>query len=346
MRALVKEAMEQGALGVASSLSGPPGSWIDTDTLVAMCEVASRYGGIYSTHMRTEGRGVFESVAEAIEIGRRAQRAGGHHSPQDRRARDVGPDAGADGHDRGSARSAAQDVQANVYPYRAGQNNLSSIIPPWAHEGGSQAMIARLKDPALRPRLENEINHGIPGTNWYNHYTATGGWDGMLLVSFSNPKYKQFEGKRMSDVIQATGQAGHRRALRAADRTTTARCPTVYFHHSEEDMRYALKQPWVSIGSDGTAVTTEGPLAAGNPHPRYFGTFPRVLGRYVRDEKVITMEEAIRKMTSANAAKMRQYDRGLLRPGMAADVTVFNAATIIDNATYEKPLATRPAWST
>ena len=113
--------------------------------------------------------------------------------------------------------------------------------------------------------------------------------------------------------------------------------PTVYFHHSEDDMRYALRQPWVSIGSDGTAVTTEGPLAAGNPHPRYFGTFPRVLGRYVREEKVITLEDAIRKMTSANAAKIHQYDRGLLRPGMAADVTVFNAATIIDNATYEKP---------
>ena len=227
-------------------------------------------------------------------------------------------------------------MQANVYPYRAGQNNLSSIIPPWAHEGGAQAMIQRLKDPALRPRLENEINHGIPGTNWYDHYTATGSWEGMLLVSLSNPKYKQFEGKRMSEVIAALGKPGIDVLFELLENNNGS-VPTVYFHHSEDDMRYALRQPWASIGSDGTAVTTEGPLAAGNPHPRYFGTFPRVLGRYVRDEKVITMEEAIRKMTSANAAKVHQYDRGLLRPGMAADVTVFNAATIIDNATYEKP---------
>jgi N-acyl-D-aspartate/D-glutamate deacylase len=337
MRGLVKEAMEQGALGVASSLSGPPGSWIDTDTLVAMCEVASRYGGIYSTHMRTEGQGVFESVAEAIEIGRRA------HVPVDIIHLKIAehkmwgqmPELTAS---IAAARSRGQDVQSNVYPYRAGQNNLSSIIPPWAHEGGAQAMIARLKDPSLRKRLEDEINHGIPGTNWYDHYTATGGWEGMLLVSFSNPKYKQFEGKRMSDVIKAVGKPGIDVLFELLENNRGS-VPTVYFHHSEDDMRYALKQPWVSIGSDGTAVTETGPLARGNPHPRYFGTFPRILGRYVRDEKVITMEEAVRKMTSANAAKVHQYDRGLLRPGMAADVTVFNAATIIDNATYEKPHA-------
>jgi N-acyl-D-aspartate/D-glutamate deacylase len=337
MRGLVKEAMEQGALGVASSLSGPPGSWIDTDTLVAMCEVASRYGGIYSTHMRTEGQGVFESVAEAIEIGRRA------HVPVDIIHLKIAehkmwgqmPELTAS---IAAARARGQDVQSNVYPYRAGQNNLSSIIPPWAHEGGSQALISRLKDPSLRKRLEDEINHGIPGTNWYDHYTATGGWDGMLLVSFSNPQYKRFEGKRMSDVIKTLGKPGIDVLFELLENNRGS-VPTVYFHHSEDDMRYALKQPWVSIGSDGTAVTETGPLARGNPHPRYFGTFPRILGRYVRDEKVITMEEAIRKMTSANAAKVHQYDRGLLRPGMAADVTVFNAATIIDNATYEKPHA-------
>jgi N-acyl-D-aspartate/D-glutamate deacylase len=335
MRGLVREAMEQGALGVASSLSGPPGSWIDTDTLVAMCEAASRYGGIYSTHMRTEGQGVFESVAEAIEIGRRA------HVPVDIIHLKIAehkmwgqmPELTAS---IAQARARGQDVQANVYPYRAGQNNLSSIIPPWAHEGGAQAMIARLRDPSLRGRLQNEIEHGIAGTNWYDHYTATGGWDGMLLVSLSNPKYKQFEGKRMSEVIQSLGKPGIDTLFELLENNNGS-VPTVYFHHSEDDMRYALRQPWVSIGSDGTAVTTEGPLAAGHPHPRYFGTFPRVLGRYVREEKVITLEEAIRKMTSANAAKIHQFDRGLLRPGMAADVTVFNAGTIIDNATYEKP---------
>jgi N-acyl-D-aspartate/D-glutamate deacylase len=335
MRALVVEAMEQGALGVASSLSGPPGSWIDTDTLVAMCEAASKYGGIYSTHMRTEGRGVFESVAEAIEIGRRANVPVDiiHLKIAEHTMWGQMPELTAT---IAAARARGQDVQSNVYPYRAGQNNLASIIPPWAHEGGAARMIERLKDPSMRPRLEDEINHGIAGTNWYNHYTATGGWDGMLLVTLSNPKYKQFEGKRMSEVIAALKKPPID-ALFDLLINNNGSVPTVYFHHSEDDMRYALKQPWVSIGSDGTAVTETGPLAAGNPHPRYFGTFPRILGRYVRDEKIITMEDAIRKMTSANAAKIHQFDRGLLRPGMAADVTVFNADTIIDHATYEKP---------
>ncbi len=335
MRALVKEAMEQGALGVASSLSGPPGSWIDTGTLVAMCEVASRYGGIYSTHMRTEGRGVFESVAEAIEIGRRANVPVDiiHLKIAEHEMWGQMPELVAT---IAAARARGQDVQANVYPYRAGQNNLASIIPPWAHEGGAQALIQRLRDPALRPRLEREINYGILGTNWYNHYTATGGWDGMLLVALSNPQYKLFEGKRMSEVIQMMGKPGIDTLFDLLINNNGS-VPTVYFHHSEDDMRYALKQAWVSIGSDGTAVSTEGPLAAGNPHRRYFGTFPRVLGRYVREERVLTLEDAIRKMTSANAAKIHQYDRGLLRPGMPADITVFNADTIIDNATYGKP---------
>jgi len=301
-----------------------------------MCEVASKYGGIYSTHMRTEGRGVFESVAEAIEIGRRA------HVPVDIIHLKIAehtmwgqmPELTAS---IAAARAKGQDVQANVYPYTAGQNDLNAIVPPWAQEGGADAMIKRLKDPALRPRLEKEINNGIPGSpNWYNHYTATGSWEGMLLVSLSNPKYKQFEGKRMSEVIKTLGKPGIDTLFELLE-NNGGTVPTVYFHHSEKDMRYALSQPWVSIGSDGTAIPTEGPLAAGHPHPRYFGTFPRLLGRYVRDEKVLTLEDAIRKMTSANAAKAQQYDRGFLRPGMAADVTVFNLATIIDHATFEKP---------
>jgi N-acyl-D-aspartate/D-glutamate deacylase len=335
MRAVVREAMEQGALGVASSLSGPPGNWIDTDTLVAMCEVAGRYGGIYSTHMRTEGQGVFESVAEAIEIGRRARVPVDiiHLKIAEHKLWGQMPELIST---IAQARANGQEVEAHVYPYRAGQNNLSSIIPPWAHEGGRKALIARLQDASLRPRLEREILHGIPGSNWYNHYTATGDWEGMLLVSFSNPAYKRFEGKRMSEVIKTLNK-NPIDALFDVLIANSGSVPTVYFHHSEDDMRYALKQPFVSIGSDGTAVAAEGPLARGNPHPRYYGTFPRVLGRYVREAKLLTLEDAIRKMTSANAAKVRLYDRGLLRPGMAADITVFNADTVIDKATYEQP---------
>ena len=335
MRAVVREAMEQGALGVASSLSGPPGVWIDTDTLVAMCEAAAPYGGIYSTHIRTEGEGVFKAVSEAMEIGRRARIPVDviHLKIAEHKLWGKMPDLVSL---ITAARAQGQLVEANVYPYRAGQNNLASIVPPWAHEGGAGAMIQRLKEPALRSRMESEILNGIPGSDWYNHYTATGGWEGMLLVTLRNPKYKQFEGNRMSEVIKAMGKPPLDVLFELLTENGGS-VPTVYFHHAEDDMRYALKQPFVSIGSDGSAVKTEGPLAAGNPHPRYYGTFPRVLGRYVREEKLISLEEAVRKMTSANAAKIRLYDRGLLRPGQWADVTVFNPNTIIDNATFEKP---------
>ncbi|MBL8221816.1 MAG: amidohydrolase family protein, partial [Bryobacterales bacterium] len=335
MRRHVREAMEDGALGVASSLSGPPGSWIDTDTLVAMCGEASKYNGIYSTHMRTEGFGVFESVAEALDIGRRAKVPVdiihlkiAEHKLWGKMPELIGVIA--------NARAQGQEVEAHVYPYRAGQNNLATIIPPWAHEGGRDAMLGRLKDASLRARLEKEILNGIPGSNWYNHYTATGSWEGMLLVRLSNPQYRKYEGKRMNQVIREMG-LGPIDALFRLLIDNAGSAPTVYFHHSEEDMRHALKQPFVSIGSDGAAVATSGPLSEGNPHPRWYGTFPRILGRYVRDEKVITLEEAIRKMTSANAAKIRVYDRGLLRAGMAADITVFDPAKVIDHATFEKP---------
>jgi N-acyl-D-amino-acid deacylase len=333
MRALVRQAMEDGAFGVASSLTGPPGAWIDTETLVAMCEAAAPYGGSYSTHNRHEGSGVFNAVAEAIEIGRRA------HVPVDVIHLKISEHSLWGKMPKliemiNVARAEGAEVQANVYPYRAGQNDLSAIIPPWAHEGGSEAMIARLQDPKLRPRLEKEILNGISG--WYDHYTATGSWEGMLLVSFHNPQYKRFEGKRMSEVITAVGGQPLDVLFKLlADNGGSV--PTVYFHHAEQDMQFALRQPFVSIGSDGMALKTEGPLAAGNPHPRSYGTFPRVLGRYVRELKVLTLEEAVRKMTSANAAKVRVFDRGLLRPGQWADVTVFDPAKIIDHATFEKP---------
>jgi len=344
MRALVREAMTDGALGVASSLSGPPGNWIDTNSMVEMCKQAAPFGGIYSTHMRTEGHGVFNAVAESLDIGKRAGVPVDiiHLKIAEHKLWGKMPELVASIQ---NARNQGQQVTANVYPYRAGQNNLSSIIPPWAHEGGRDAMLKRLGDASIHGRLQKEIREGIPGTDWYNHYTATGSWEGMLLVNLSGPAYKQFEGKRMNQVIAALLPEMQKANPKANDVDVLFRVlldnrgsvPTVYFHHSEQDMRYALAQPFVSIGSDGTAVATEGPLARGNPHPRYYGTFPRILGRYVRDERVISLEEAIRKMTSANAVKLSLWDRGMLRPGLAADVTIFNAETIIDHATYEKP---------
>jgi N-acyl-D-amino-acid deacylase len=331
MRGEVRKAMEQGALGVASSLSGPPGVWIDTDTLVSLSKVAAEYGGLYSTHNRNEGQGVFQAVDEAIEIGRRSGAPVDviHLKIADRALWGRMPDLVAK---IAKARADGLPVEANVYPYRAGQNDLASIIPPWAHEGGAPAMIRRLRDPRLRPRLEREILRGIPG--WYNHYTATGGWDGMLLVSLRNPAHQRFRGKRMSEVIRALGKPPLD-VLFELLAENGGSVSTIYFHHSEADMRYALRQPFVSIGSDGTAVNAE--KATGHPHPRFYGTFPRVLGRYVREAKLLTLEEAVRKMTSANAAKIHVYDRGLLRPGQWADVTIFNAATVLDGATFEKP---------
>ena len=333
MRSLVRRAMEQGALGVSSSLSGPPGAWIDTGTLVAMCEIAAQHGGSYLTHLRTEGDGVFEAAKEALEIGRQAMLPVEiiHLKIAERRLWGRMPELARI---LQGAREARQDVQADVYPYRAGQNDLASIIPPWAHEGGTEQLIRRLKDASLRGRLEAEILNGIPG--WYNHYLAVGGWEGMLLVSLANPKYKPYEGKRMNEVISAMGRDPVS-ALFELLTENGGSVPTVYFHHSEEDMRHALRQPFVSIGSDGGALKTEGPLAAGNPHPRYYGAFPRVLGRYVREEKALTLEEAVRKMTSANAAKIRQYDRGLLRPGNWADITIFDHNQVADRATFEQP---------
>ena len=192
----------------------------------------------------------------------------------------------------------------------------------------------------MRARLEDEILRGIRGSGWYDHYTATGDWEGMLLVSLRNPAYKKYEGKRMNEVILDMKMKPLDALFRLIE-DNGGSVPTIYFHHDENDMRYALQQPFVSIGSDGMALKTEGPLSVGKPHPRSYGTFARVLGRYVRDEPVITMEEAIRKMTSANASKIHIYDRGLLRPGMWADVAVFDPATIIDNATLYRSASVR-----
>ena len=334
MRALVRRAMQQGALGVASSLSGPPGAWIDTGSLVAMAEVAGQHGGIYSTHIRNEGLGVWDAVAEALEIGRRARVAVdiihlkiAEHTLWKQMPKLVAQIT--------AARDEGMEVEANVYPYRAGQNALQTILPPWAHVGGAEAMLARLRDPAPRRRMEQDITNGLPG--WYNHYTATGSWEGMLLVSLSHPDYKRFEGRRMSEVIAAFPAKKPMDVLFDTLIANGGSVPTVYFHHAEEDMQFALRQPFVSVGSDGTAVKIGGPTARGNPHPRYYGTFARVLGRYVRELKLLTLEEAVRKMTSANTAKVRVYDRGLLRPGQWADLAVFDAERVIDHATFENP---------
>lgn len=334
MKKLVAQAMEQGASGLSSMLAMPPGSLATTDDIVELCKVAARYGGIFVAHIRNEGTEVLAAIREVIEIGRRAgiqveilhikiadQRLWGHMNEVV---------ALVD-----QARHDGVNVQADNYPYTRGHNNLASIIPPWAHEGGTKQMLARLKDPKDRERLKKEIREGLPG--WYNHYTAVGGdWSRVLLSG--NASYGGLTMDRL--LAQRTKEHPTPDLLDAffdflLDEGGSV--PAIYEHHSEKDMNLALRQPWCGIGSDGLAYATEGVLRRGHPHPRSFGTFPRVLGVYVRELGLLRLEDAVRKMTSMNAQKLGLADRGLLRLGFVADVTVFDPERIIDRATYTQP---------
>ena len=334
METLVKEAMEQGALGFSSQVMMPPGSLATTAEIIRLCRQVKPYGGIYSTHIRNEGTGVFDSVREAITIGEKAEVPVDiiHLKIADQqywgRMSEV-IDLIEQARDRGV------NVQANVYPYTRGNNNLVSIIPPWAHEGGRGKLLERLKNPEDRKKIKHDIVHGVEG--WYNHYTAIGGDWNRMLISGNN----RFRGLTMDRVF----------ALRNPDKKPVnllddfldllieegGSVSTVYAHHTEKDMNLALQQPWCSVGSDGSAYAIEGPLRRGNPHPRNFGTFPRVLGRYVRDRKLLTLENGIRKMTSLNAAKVGLTQRGMLKKGYYADITIFDPRTIIDQATFTSP---------
>jgi N-acyl-D-aspartate/D-glutamate deacylase len=333
MKAEVARAMEEGALGLSTSLLMPPSSLVTTEQLIELAKVAQKYGGIYSTHMRDEGQGVFRSVDEALRIAKGAGIRTDiiHLKIADKalwgQMKEVTSMVA-------KARAEGSDVRSNVYPYTAGQNDLRAIIPPWAHDGGNEKMIARLKDPALRPRIKKDVLGGLPG--WYNHYLAVGSWDAMLLVNLKVERNKPFIGKRMSELIASRG-GDPVDVLFDVLIEEGGRVSTVYFHHSEADMQLAMKQSYTSIGSDGSAISPEGPRGKWATHPRSYGTFPRVLGRYVRELKTITMEDAIRKMTFMNADKVSLRERGLLKPGFFADVTVFDATTITDRATFVQP---------
>lgn len=335
MRALVKQAMADGAMGLSSMLAQPPCSLATIDDVVELCREVALSGGIYSTHIRNEGSGVFEAVKEAIAIAERAK------VPVDIIHLKI-----ADQQYWGrmneiialieAGRGRGVNVQAHVYPYTRGNNDLASIVPPWAHEGGVSKLRERIKDPEARERIKRDIRQGLPG--WYNHYTAVGGdWNRMQIS-----KETTLKGLTMDRVLteRSKGKSPTPEPLDVFldylyDENGSV--STVYAHHTEEDMTLALAQPWCSVGSDGSAFAVEGPLRRGNPHPRSFGTFPRVLGVYVRELKLLRLEDAIRKMTSLNASKIGLRDRGLLRPGQFADIVVFNPATVIDHSTYTEP---------
>ncbi len=334
MKEQVALAMREGAMGLATSLLMPPSNLITTAQLIELAKVARQYGGIYSTHMRDEGSGVFRSVEESINIAKGANIRVDiiHLKIADKKFWGQMNEIISM---INKARAEGYDVRSNVYPYTAGQNNLRAIVPPWAHDGGNAKMLERLRDTSLRPRLRKDILNGLP--DWYNHYLAVGGdWNAMLLVNLSNPRNKQFIGKRMSDVIAAR-EGEPVDVLLDLLLEENGSVPTVFFHHSEPDMQYALKQPFTSIGSDGLAMSPEGPRGKSIPHPRSYGTFPRVLGRYVRELHAITLEDAVRKMTSANAEKISLTGRGRIQVGFAADITVFDPDKVADRATFVQP---------
>lgn len=333
MKKEVERAMQEGAMGLSTSLLMPPSSLVTTAQLVDLAKSAKKYGGIYSTHIRDEGQGVFRSVQEAIDV---AKGAGIrvdviHLKIADKKLWGQMKEV-VSMIDR--ARAEGHDVRAHVYPYTAGQNDLRAIIPPWAHDGGNSKMLERLHDPAQRARMKKDIVNGLPG--WYNHYTAIGTWEGMLLVSFKDAKNRPFVGKRMSELISRRG-GDPVDVLFDLLIEEGGSVKTVYFHHTEDDMQFALRQPYTSVGSDGAAVSPEGPRGGWATHPRSYGTFPRVLGRYVRELKAISLEEAVRKMTGMNADKIGIKDRGLLKTGLCADLAIFDPKTVADRATFVNP---------
>ena len=337
MKKLVAEAMEQGASGLSCCLAQTPDLLSTTDDLVELCKVVARYKGIFVAHVRGEGTGVFDAIREVIEVGRRAgvqveilhikiadQSCWGRMNEIVKLVDD--------------ARNTGVNVQANVYPYTRGHNDLATIIPPWAHEGGTQKMLARLKDPAERVKLKRDIREGLPG--WYDHFTAVGGDWSKMLISDRN----SYGGLTMDRIL----------AARVKDKSPPpdlldemfdllieqgGNMGTVYAHHTEKDMNLAMIQPWCGIGSDGSAAALDGPTHKGHPHPRSFGTFPRILGVYVRERGLLKLEDAVRKMSSQNALKLGLTDRGLIRPGQYADVVLFDPERVADRATYEVPFA-------
>jgi N-acyl-D-amino-acid deacylase len=334
MKKLVAEAMEQGALGLSSSLQYMPDRFATTDELVALASVAARYDGVYLTHQRSEGNEIFESLEEVFTIAEKARiPAEIWHFKVAYRA-NWGKMAEALARIE-AARARGLDITANQYPYVRASNGLDACLPLWAREGGVDRMVERLKDPAQRERIKKEMEDPTV-TAWENQWFGSGGGDGVLLVSVLNKDLKKYEGMNLTEIGRELGKDPRDAVmdLVIADRGQSS-CVTSIM--DEEDVRTALRHPLVSICTDSEARAEDGPLAESKSHPRAWGTFPRILGKYVRDEKLLRLEEAIRKMTSLPASRVGFRDRGILRPGMMADMAVFDPAIIRDVATFEDP---------
>ncbi len=338
MKALVDHAMRDGAVGLSTALQYTPAPYAKTEELIALAREASKYGGIYATHMRSEGDAVLESIDEATRIGREAQipveiwhlKAAGKSNwgkmPQIVARIDA-------------ARAAGVDVSANTYAYTAWFNTFSAFVPPWAHDGGDVKLMERLKDPAMRARIRKDMTSSgkdSAGEDWDNEWQEIPGPEAILVAVVQNPELVPLQGKRLSEVAALW----HEDAIDALcdllikDKAFTE---VAVFGMDEPDVVLALKQPWVSIDNDSQGTAPEGLLGSEHPHPRAYGTFPRVLRKYVREEKELTLADAIRKFSALPAQRMRLTDRGVLKQGMWGDVVVFDPEKITDKATYEDP---------
>jgi N-acyl-D-amino-acid deacylase len=333
MRQLIASTMEQGAVGLADALEATCG-YAKTDELIEEAKVVSRYGGIYGTHLRGEGDKVLDSIREAIEIGEKA------NVPVEIFHIKV---AGSNNWGRmpelvaliNSARARGVDINANQYPYIAANHPTLPLLPPWALEGGVDKTMERLRDAQLRGRIKHDIENGLPDWN-SNYVRQSGGWQGIVIGATHTAKNASLPGKTLEENgrIREKDPADAFFDLLLEEHGQVTCMP---FMMNEKDVQTALREPWVDIASDGSSLATEGVLAAGHPHPRNFGTFPRVLGHYVRDEKVLTLEDGVRRMTSLPAQRLGLKDRGLLREGYWADVVVFDPNRISDKATFASP---------
>src|SRR5215472_7260278 len=333
MRALVEQAMKDGALGVSSALIYPPNIYAKTDELVALAQVASQHGGIYATHMRSEGAWEMQALAEAIRIGREANLPVEifHLKVSGKSRWGSMKNVAATIQ---NARDAGLDIAADMYPYTAGATALASALPPWVADGGVQKLLERLKDSAVRTKIKKEL--GVDHPDWENLFYDCGGGSGVLISSVEKPELKQFEGKTVEDVAKIWKETPED-TLMDFVLADSAQTGAIYFMASEEDLRTGLSQPWTSIGLDANEMSLDGPTYEAHTHPRAMGSMPRFLGHYVRDGRLLPLETAIRKITSFPAEREHLDSRGLLKPGYFADITIFDPATIIDHATFVKP---------
>lgn len=333
MKALVRQAMEEGALGLGASLIYAPAFYAKTDELIALSKVASQYGGIYIAHLRSEGNRFLEALDEHITIAREAnipaqvyhlKAAGESNWPKlDEAIRKIE-----------TARAEGLHVTADMYTYLAGATGLDAAMPPWVQEGGYPEWAKRLQDPAIRERVKREMT--TPTDEWESLYLAAGSPEKVLLVGFKNPKLKDYTGKTLAQVARLRGKSPEETAMDLVIEDGS-RVGTVYFMMSEENIRKQIRLPWVSFDSDAGSMAPEGPFLKSNPHPRAYGNFARLLGKYVRDEKIISLEEAVRRLTSLPAGILTLDRRGALKVGHYADVVVFDPVKIQDHATFEQP---------